>query len=195
MEGRRMTLQIVLAGTKQRAKQWQLLVKGERVNVGERFPGQDDAVEEKSMHFSSAEDDICLESGERVNVSERFPGQDGAVEEKSIHFAPAGSERVNVGERFPGQDDALEEKSMHFTPAESERVNVGERFSDQDGVVEKKNQHSPVEEANVHTDDLPPGCPMFPKHRHFWRRPTGGWVCCSCHPPVAADVEIVELSE
>ncbi|MCP4542457.1 MAG: hypothetical protein GY832_35485 [Chloroflexi bacterium] len=174
IDGRRMTLKIVLAGTKRRANQWQLLVTGERVNVGERFSAQAGAAEEKNMYSSSAEGDICLETGERVNVGERFSAQAEAAEEKNICFSspegdiyPETGERVNVSERFPGQDDA----------------------------GEKKNQYPSVKEVNVHSGDLPTSCPMFPTHRHFWRRPTGGWLCCACHPPVRNDVEIVELGE
>lgn len=35
-------------------------------------------------------------------------------------------------------------------------------------------------------DDPPPSKPCRPfgtgNHRKFWRRPTGGWVCATCHP-------------
>ena len=33
-------------------------------------------------------------------------------------------------------------------------------------------------------DDPPPvePCGMSERHRRFWRRPTGGWVCAVCHP-------------
>ena len=42
-----------------------------------------------------------------------------------------------------------------------------------------------VTESDLVLYDPPPSRPCWTseKHRRFWRRPTGGWVCARCHPP------------
>ncbi len=135
---------------------------------------------------------ICQNTPETVNVvnvSERLAGQNGGGKEKNIHFS--GDEH---GERCPDEPETVNV------------VNVSERLASQNGGGKEKNIHSSgIDKEGCSAASCPPdgqlaadppvGCSMYPHHRRFWRRPTEGWICYTCHPPVSDDVEIVELEE